>query len=72
MSFTKALAKALAKKEIRVNGVAPGPVWTPLIPPTMPKEKVRTFGKNTLFERAAQPAELGPLYVFRVHRMRRM
>lgn len=64
VNLTKALAKALAKKEIRVNGVAPGPVWTPLIPSTMPKEKVRTFGKNTLFERAAQPAELAPLYVF--------
>ncbi len=64
VNFTKALAKALAKKEIRVNGVAPGPVWTPLIPSTMPKEKVKEFGKNTLFERAAQPAELAPLYVF--------
>lgn len=64
VNFTKALAKSLAKKEIRVNGVAPGPVWTPLIPSTMPKEKVKEFGKNTLFERAAQPAELAPLYVF--------
>jgi hypothetical protein len=64
VNFTKVLAKALAKKEIRVNGVAPGPVWTPLIPATMPKQKVKEFGKNTLFERAAQPAELAPAYVF--------
>lgn len=63
-NFTKALSKAVAKKEIRVNGVAPGPVWTPLIPSTMPKEKVKDFGKNTLFERAAQPAELAPIFVF--------
>ncbi|HEV2133259.1 MAG TPA: SDR family oxidoreductase [Terracidiphilus sp.] len=63
-NLTKALAKALAKKQIRVNGVAPGPVWTPLIPSTMPKEKVKEFGKNTAFERPAQPAELAPIYVF--------
>lgn len=64
VNFTKALAKALANKEIRVNGVAPGPVWTPLIPSTMPQGKVKDFGRNTLFERAAQPAELAPIYVF--------
>lgn len=64
VNLTKAMAKALGKKQIRVNGVAPGPVWTPLIPATMPKEKVKEFGKNTLFERAAQPAELAPVYVF--------
>jgi NAD(P)-dependent dehydrogenase (short-subunit alcohol dehydrogenase family) len=52
------------KQGIRVNAVAPGPVWTPLIPATMPKEKTRDFGKNTSFERPAQPAELAPLYVF--------
>jgi NAD(P)-dependent dehydrogenase (short-subunit alcohol dehydrogenase family) len=63
-NLTKALAKALARKQIRVNGVAPGPVWTPLIPSTMPKEKVKEFGKNTAFERPAQPAELAPIYVF--------
>ena len=66
VSFTKLLAKGLGKKQIRVNGVAPGPVWTPLIPATMPKEKVKEFGKNTVFERAAQPAELAPVYVFLV------
>lgn len=64
VSLTKLMAKALGKKQIRVNGVAPGPVWTPLIPSTMPKEKVKEFGKNTVFERAAQPAELAPVYVF--------
>lgn len=64
VNFTKGLAKAVAKQGIRVNGVAPGPVWTPLIPSTMPPEKVKKFGSNTVFERAAQPAELAPLYVF--------
>jgi NAD(P)-dependent dehydrogenase (short-subunit alcohol dehydrogenase family) len=64
VSFTKALAKSVAKQGIRVNAVAPGPVWTPLIPSTMPQEKVKEFGKNTVFERPAQPAELAPLYVW--------
>jgi NAD(P)-dependent dehydrogenase (short-subunit alcohol dehydrogenase family) len=64
VNMTKGMAKALAKKQIRVNGVAPGPVWTPLIPSTMPREKVKEFGKNTAFERPAQPAELAPIYVF--------
>jgi NAD(P)-dependent dehydrogenase (short-subunit alcohol dehydrogenase family) len=64
VSLTKVMAKALGKQQIRVNGVAPGPVWTPLIPSTMPKEKVKEFGKNTVFERAAQPAELAPIFVF--------
>lgn len=64
VNFTKGLAKAVGKRGIRVNGVAPGPVWTPLIPSTMPAGKVKEFGSNTVFERAAQPAELAPLYVF--------
>jgi len=64
VSLTKVLAKSAGKQGIRVNGVAPGPVWTPLIPSTMPEEKVKTFGKSTVFERPAQPAELAPLYVF--------
>lgn len=64
VNLTKAMAKALAEKQIRVNGVAPGPVWTPLIPSTMPKEKVKQFGKNTAFQRPAQPAEMAPIYVF--------
>jgi NAD(P)-dependent dehydrogenase (short-subunit alcohol dehydrogenase family) len=64
VNLTKVLAKAAGRQGIRVNGVAPSPVWTPLIPSTMPQEKVKSFGKNTVFERAAQPAELAPLYVF--------
>lgn len=63
-NFTLSLAEEAIKKGVRVNGVAPGPVWTPLIPSTMPQEKVQKFGGNTLFERPAQPAELAPLYVF--------
>jgi len=63
-NFTKALAKSAIKRGVRVNAVAPGPVWTPLIPSTMPEEKVKSFGKNTLFGRAAQPVELSPLFVF--------
>jgi hypothetical protein len=64
VNFTKGLAKAAAKQSVRVNGVAPGPVWTPLIPSTMPAKKVKMFGSDTAFERAAQPAEIAPLYVF--------
>ena len=51
VSFTKALAKLVIEKGIRVNAVAPGPVWTPLIPSTMPDKKTKNFGDNTLFER---------------------
>src|ERR1019366_8692024 len=50
--------------DIRVNGVAPGPVWTPLIPATMPEKKVREVGGNTVFGRPSQAAELAPLYAF--------
>ncbi len=64
VNFTKSLSKLAAKKGVRVNGVAPGPVWTPLIPATMPIEKAKDFGKNTLFERPAQPIEIARLYVF--------
>jgi NAD(P)-dependent dehydrogenase (short-subunit alcohol dehydrogenase family) len=63
-NFTKALAKLVMERGIRVNAVAPGPVWTPLIPSTMPQERVKKFGENTTFKRAAQPAEIAPLYVF--------
>jgi len=64
VGFTKALAKLVMKQGVRVNVVAPGPVWTPLIPATMPPEKVKTFGQDTVFGRPAQPAELAPVYVF--------
>lgn len=62
-NFTAGLGKMLAQRKIRVNAVAPGPVWTPLIPSTMPPEKVQSFGSNTPIGRAAQPAELAPPYV---------
>ena len=61
--FIAGLGAMLAERGIRVNGVAPGPVWTPLIPSTMPPEKVASFGKNTPIGRAAQPKELAPPYV---------
>lgn len=64
LSFTRALSKNLAKKKIRVNAVAPGPIWTPLIPATFPKEKLESFGKNTPLGRPGQPEEVAPCYVF--------
>jgi NAD(P)-dependent dehydrogenase (short-subunit alcohol dehydrogenase family) len=64
VSFTRSLALLLAEKKVRVNGVAPGPIWTPLIPSTFPGEKVESFGKDTPLERPGQPAELAPTYVF--------
>lgn len=64
VNFTKGLARMVMKQGIRVNAVGPGPVWTPLIPSTMPIERTKNFGGDTVFERAAQPAELAPLYVF--------
>lgn len=63
-NFTAGLAQLLATEGIRVNAVAPGPVWTPLIPSTMPAEKVAHFGENTALQRPAQPAELAPAYVW--------
>ncbi|MEV7431686.1 SDR family oxidoreductase [Nocardioides sp. NPDC092400] len=63
-NFTRGLAAQLGEQGIRVNSVAPGPIWTPLIPATMPEEKVETFGQQTPLGRAGQPAELAPAYVF--------
>jgi NAD(P)-dependent dehydrogenase (short-subunit alcohol dehydrogenase family) len=63
-NMTKSLAKLAAKQGIRVNAVAPGPVWTPLIPSTMPAETVKSFGENTLFKRPAQPIEMAKIFVF--------
>ena len=63
-AFTKALAHNLVDKGIRVNAVAPGPVWTPLNPADKPADEVAKFGQNTDMKRAAQPEELSPAYVF--------
>jgi NAD(P)-dependent dehydrogenase (short-subunit alcohol dehydrogenase family) len=63
-SFTRSFAACAIKRGVRVNAVAPGPVWTPLIPSTMPAEEVRSFGANTIFDRPAQPGEIAPVYVF--------
>jgi NAD(P)-dependent dehydrogenase (short-subunit alcohol dehydrogenase family) len=64
VAFTRSLSKSLIQKGIRVNAVAPGPIWTPLIVQTMPKEQVESFGKQVPMERAGQPDELAPAYVF--------
>jgi NAD(P)-dependent dehydrogenase (short-subunit alcohol dehydrogenase family) len=63
-NFTKALATGIAEKGIRVNAVAPGPIWTPLIPATMPVERAESHGESTPMGRAGQPAEVAPAYVF--------
>lgn len=64
LSFTRSLALSLASRGIRVNGVAPGPIWTPLIPSSFSANNVTTFGADTPMERAGQPVELGPTYVY--------
>lgn len=71
VAFTHGLALQLAPDGIRVNAVAPGPVWTPLIPATMDEEKVAHFGEQSPLGRAAQPAEMAPAYVFLVSRLSR-
>ena len=62
-NFCASLAQLLGERGIRVNSVAPGPIWTPLIPSTMPEEKVKSFGEDTPLGRVGQPAELAPVYV---------
>lgn len=64
VSFTRSLAHAIVKRGIRVNAVAPGPIWTPLIPATFPDEKVETFGSDVPLGRPGQPNEVAPCYVF--------
>jgi NAD(P)-dependent dehydrogenase (short-subunit alcohol dehydrogenase family) len=64
VSFTRSLAHSLVEQGIRVNGVAPGPIWTPLIPSTFPGQKVETFGSDVPLGRAGQPNEVAPCYVF--------
>jgi NAD(P)-dependent dehydrogenase (short-subunit alcohol dehydrogenase family) len=64
VGFTRSLALALADKDIRVNGVAPGPIWTPLIPATFEAEEVATFGSDVPMQRAGEPEEVAPSYVF--------
>jgi NAD(P)-dependent dehydrogenase (short-subunit alcohol dehydrogenase family) len=64
VNFTKALSYLAMKNGVRVNAVAPGPVWTPLIPSTLPEKSVKGFGGDTQFERAAQPVEIAPVFVF--------
>lgn len=63
-SFTRSLGKNLAEEGIRVNGVAPGPIWTPLIPSTFDEEKVASFGKDVPLGRAGHPSEVAPAFVF--------
>jgi NAD(P)-dependent dehydrogenase (short-subunit alcohol dehydrogenase family) len=64
VSLTKSFSKLCMKHGVRVNGVAPGPVWTPLIPATMPEDQVKSFGESTLFKRPAQPVEQAAIFVF--------
>lgn len=64
VAFTRSLSQSLVEKQIRVNGVAPGPIWTPLIPSTFPPDKVKSFGAQVPMQRAGQPEEVAPCYVF--------
>jgi NAD(P)-dependent dehydrogenase (short-subunit alcohol dehydrogenase family) len=64
VSFTRSLSANLAHKKIRVNGVAPGPIWTPLIPSTFPQKDVDGFGQDVPLNRPGQPSEVSPCYLF--------
>lgn len=64
VNFTRGLASMVAEQGVRVNCVAPGPIWTPLIPATMPEEKVETFGEQTPLGRAGQPVEVATAFVY--------
>lgn len=64
VAFTRSLSQSLLDRGIRVNGVAPGPIWTPLIPSTFPEDKVKSFGAQVPMQRAGQPEEVAPCYVF--------
>lgn len=64
IAFTRSLALQVAEKGIRVNAVAPGPIWTPLIPSSMPPERIAEFGKKTPMKRPGQPSEVAPAFVF--------
>ncbi len=63
MALTRSLARSLAKRGIRVNGVAPGPVWTPLIPASYKASEIPEFGRNTALGRPGQPNEIAPCYL---------
>lgn len=64
VAFTRSLSHALSEQQIRVNAVAPGPIWTPLIPSTFPRKKVREFGSDSVMGRAGEPGEVAPCYLF--------
>lgn len=64
VAFTRSLSLSLASQGVRVNAVAPGPIWTPLIPSTFPPDKVERFGKQTPMQRSGEPAEVAPAFIF--------